>query len=198
MMLIKDLNKSFKGKSIIMDFSREFKTSNIYLLDGPNGVGKTTLLKMIKGIITPDNGTIKFTNYSDIKHHTSYIDANNRSFFHRLTVRENLKYFTALNKKSRNMMMVDDLTKEFGIEHLLDEIFSVLSVGQMQLIALVRGLIEKPQILLLDEALINIDKQRIETVSKFLENFIATKENIVILCSHATLPINISETVTLK
>ena len=67
---------------------------------------------------------------------------------------------------------------------MLDKVFSVLSVGQMQLIALIRGLLEQPKVLLLDEALNNIDQNKIEIIASYLEIFAKSNDRIVILCSH--------------
>ena len=95
------------------------------------------------------------------------------------------------------MAMINSLMKEFQITHLLEKVFSLLSVGQMQLIALIRGLLEKPKLLLIDEALTNIDQQGIESVASYLERFLNNSNRIVIICSHTSLPIKISATVQL-
>jgi ABC-type multidrug transport system ATPase subunit len=198
MLLVENLTKSFDKKPVLTEFNYSFQNNSIYMLAGPNGVGKTTLLKMIKGIITPDQGAIALSCGSALKHYTSYIDANNRSFLHRLTVKENLLYFLALNKQPRSTAIIESLMEEFRIGDLLDQVFSVLSVGQMQLIAFIRGLLEQPELLLLDEALTNIDQQRVEIISAHLEAFVRDNERIVILCSHNdNLPMNITGTVQL-
>ena len=183
MLHIKNLYKSFNNEPVFTDYSYNFENNGIYLLEGPNGVGKTTLLKMIRGIVTQDSGLITLGCGTPIAECATYIDANNRSFLHRLTVKENLVY---------------SLMEEFQITHLLEKVFSLLSVGQMQLIALIRGLLEKPKILLIDEALTNIDQQRIENVAGYLERFLDNSNRIVIICSHTSLPIRISATVRLR
>ena len=197
MLILDNLSKSFDKNLVFTDFSDSFQNNGIYKLAGPNGIGKTTLLKMIKGIVTQDRGTIALSCGSALKHCTSYIDANNRSFLHRLTVKENLQYFLALNKQPRNTTMIEPLMEEFQIQRLLEQVFSVLSVGQMQLISLIRGLLEQPKLLLLDEALSNIDQQRVDIIAAHLETFAKDNERIIIICSHNNLPINITRTVQL-
>ena len=198
MLRIKNLYKSFNNEPVFTDYSYNFENNGIYLIEGPNGVGKTTLLKMIRGIVTQDSGLITLSCGTPIAECATYIDANNRSFLHRLTVKENLAYFLALNKQPKGMTMINSLMEEFQITHLLEKVFSLLSVGQMQLIALIRGLLEKPKILLIDEALTNIDQQRVENVAGYLERFLNNSNRIVIICSHTSLPVRISATVQLR
>lgn len=198
MLRIENLYKSFNNEPVFTDYSYNFEKNGIYLLEGPNGVGKTTLLKMIRGIVTQDSGLITLGCGTPIAECATYIDANNRSFLHRLTVKENLAYFLALNKQPKGMTMINSLMEEFQITHLLEKVFSLLSVGQMQLIALIRGLLEKPKILLIDEALTNIDQKHIENVAGYLERFLDNSNRIVIICSHTSLPIRISATVQLR
>ena len=197
MLRIEKLYKSFNNEPVFTDYSYNFENNGIYRLEGPNGVGKTTLLKMIRGIITQDSGLITLSCGTPLAECATYIDANNRSFLHRLTVKENLAYFLALDKQPNRMAMINSLMKEFQITHLLEKVFSLLSVGQMQLIALIRGLLEKPKLLLIDEALTNIDQQGIESVASYLERFLNNSNRIVIICSHTSLPIKISATVQL-
>jgi len=197
MLNIEKLYKSFDNSAVFQGFSYNFENNGIYRLEGPNGAGKTTLLKMIRRIVTQDHGLITLSCGTPLAECSTYIDANNRSFLHRLTVKENLAYFLALNKQSSGTAMIHSLMEEFQITHLLDKVFSVLSVGQMQLVALIRGLLEQPKLLLLDEALTNIDQQRIESIARYLEAFANDSDRIVIICSHNSMPIKITATVEL-
>ena len=198
MLRIENLCKSFNNEPVFTNYSYNFDNNGIYRLEGPNGVGKTTLLKMIRGIVLQDSGLITLSCGTPLAECTTYIDANNRSFLHRLTVKENLAYFLALNKQPKGTAMIKSLMEEFQITHLQEKVFSLLSVGQMQLISLIRGLLEKPKLLLIDEALTNIDQQRIEKIADYLERFLNNSNRIVIICSHTSLPIKISATVDLR
>ncbi len=198
MLQLQKLSKSFDGSSVIKDFSYELKANSIYMLEGPNGVGKTTLLKMVRGILTQDQGIISMSCGAKHEDCSTYIDANHRSFLHRLTVKENLEYFLALNMKTVNSEMIQLLMEEFEIYHLKNKVFSSLSVGQMQLIGIIRGLLEQPKLLLLDEALNNLDHNRVKNVASYLEDFVKSDNRIVIICSHAKLPIESEGTVQLK
>ena len=199
MLQICDLDKSFGRVKVINKFNKDFEIGGIYLLTGPNGSGKTTLLKIIRGLVIADKGEIKIERSSSQKLTYSYVDANNRSFLHRLSVKENLRYFMALNKSDRPLEKIDQCADVFQAGALLEKTFSELSSGQMQLISIMRGVLEEPMVLLLDEALVNLDKEMLNIVLTFLKDLVSKEEKLVIICSHNTnLPIQFKEVVELS
>lgn len=199
MLQICGLNKSFGNIDVINDFSKNFDSGYIYLLTGPNGSGKTTLLKIIRGLVKADAGDIGIQRSSPEKLTCSYVDANNRSFFHRLSVQENLRYFMALNRIDQALDKIDKCASIFKARRLLEKTFSELSSGQMQLISILRGILEEPSVLLLDEALVNLDKDMLNIVSNFLMSFVLKERRLVIICSHNTnLPVSFKEVVELS
>ncbi len=198
MLQILDLHKSFGSVKVIDSFNKDFDSGYIYLLTGPNGSGKTTLLKTIRGLVKEDRGEIRIQGSSSDKFTFSYVDANNRSFLHRLSVKENLRYFMALNKNDRVLEKIYQSADIFKASELLEKTFSELSSGQMQLISILRGILEDPKVLLLDEALVNLDKEMLNIVSTFLENFVSKEGRLVIICSHNTnLPFQFKEVIEL-
>ena len=199
MLQILDLHKSFGSVKVINNFNKDFVSGYIYLLTGPNGSGKTTLLKIIKGLVKEDRGEIRVQRSSLDKLTFSYVDANNRSFLHRLSVKENLRYFMALNSNDRVLEKIYQCADIFKASELLEKNFSELSSGQMQLISILRGILEDPKVLLLDEALVNLDKEMLKIMTTFLENFVTEGKRIVIVCSHDTnLPIQFKEVIELS
>ena len=76
------------------------------------------------------------------------------------------------------------MAEMFEIGHLLKNVFSSLSLGQMQIFSIVRSLLENPKVLLLDEALSGLDKSKIVIVNKFLNEFVKTEDKIIIFCTH--------------
>jgi len=180
--VLSEINKSFGGEKVLSNFNYTFELNNIYRIKGQNGSGKTTLLKIIKGIYLPDSGTIK-SNF-ELKENISYIDNNPRSFFHRLTVLENLEYFLSLNKPGFQLSFAEELMGFFGILNLKETFFSDLSHGQMQLISIIRGLANEGKVLILDESFSFLDKNIKSKLQSFLIDQHIKKKNLILFCSH--------------
>ena len=187
MLKLNSISKKFNS-DVFKDFSFNFEKNNIYFLSGHNGSGKSTLLKIIKGIYHSDSGDIYFKNNLNQKNDVVYIDGNSRTFFHRLTVRQNLDYFSSLQIKNKKMNSIDKLLNFFEISHLQNRLFSSLSQGQMQLISIVRGLSSNPKVILLDEVFSSLDKKNKKIIFKYLSNLLIKKEVIVIFTSHEEKP----------
>ena len=198
MLTLSNICKAYNKHKILIDFSFEFNTNSIYLLKGANGVGKTTLLKIIKGILLPDAGVISAKYEASPSSVCTYVDSNNRSFFHRLSVKTNLEYFQALNGLRVDYNIISSLLSEFGMQHFLSKQFSTLSLGQMQIVGIIRGMLAQPRIFLLDEATANIDKDKIQILAAYLNNYSESGDNIIIVCSHnENLNINFRDKITL-
>lgn len=183
MLEIKSISKNF-SKEIFKDFSYNFENNHAYHLSGKNGSGKTTLLKLIKGIYLCDSGKINFHNNLDQKNDVVYIDGNSRTFFHRLTVMQNLEYFASLQKENIKKNSTNKLLKLFKILNLKNKKFSSLSQGQMQLVSIVRGLSSSPKVILLDEVFTSLDEKNRKIIYSYLSNFILKKEALIIFTSH--------------
>ncbi len=183
MLELKSIYKKF-NKEIFSDFSYFFKTNNIYFLTGSNGSGKTTLLKLIKGIYLIDNGQINFEEQLNPKNDVAYIDGNFRTFFHRLTVRQNLEYFFSLQNSIKNPQAINELLSFFNILSLEHKNFATLSQGQMQIVSIIRGFLSDSKVILLDEAFSSLDKTHKKLVFDYLSKFILTEKSLVIFTSH--------------
>tara|TARA_B100002019_G_scaffold265312_1_gene254761 strand:- start:1162 stop:1758 length:597 start_codon:yes stop_codon:yes gene_type:complete len=183
MISIKSLTKSF-GHNIISNFSYEFASSSIYFLSGKNGAGKTTLLKLIKGIYIKDSGSINFKDGIDRYKNISYVDNNFRSFFHRLTVLENLDYFSSIQSSISVHAYTYSLLDKFNINHIKNKKFSDLSNGQMQLISIIRSFASSPKIVLIDEAFSSLDKINREIFFEIVNIYVQENDALVICASH--------------
>ena len=182
MLELKSISKTF-NKDVLKNFSYRFDSNNIYFLRGHNGSGKSTLLKLIKGIYLCDSGEIYF-DHKLSNTNVVYIDGNFRTFFHRLTVSQNLEYFLSLADLSNNSIILDDLLDYFGISDLRNQRFSSLSQGQMQLVSLIRGLSSKPKVILLDEVFSSLDTIHKKMAFIYISKFISNENGLVIFTSH--------------
>lgn len=133
---------------------------------GPSGAGKTTILRMIAGLTTPDEGFVRFgtTLWFDSKTKIHVPTRLRRAgflfqdyaLFPNMTVKRNVAYALA-NKKDLAAAAVNSMLDRVGIRALENQYPSMLSGGQKQRVALARTLMEKPNILLLDEPLCALD-----------------------------------------
>lgn len=180
---INHLQKKFDDKTVINDFSYSLDEKNVYGLVGRNGSGKTTLLKMLSGLLVPCRGEI---NCDKKNYQASYIDNNPRSFFLRVSCLENLYYFGAINNLSK--IDVDNFIYEkfngLGIEDFIRTPMNKISQGQNQLVAIARGLMTSPELVLYDEVFSSLDKTTLERLKNIFENYRAEKASIHIFSSH--------------
>jgi ABC-2 type transport system ATP-binding protein len=134
------------------------KGERIALL-GPNGAGRTTLLKLIGGLLLPTKGEIVVNGSNTLRHNNAarksvgFVMNEERSFFWRLNARQNLEFFAALDNLSGRAMAdrVAELIQLVGLESHADKVVSTYSSGMKQRLALARGLIAEPEVLILDE-----------------------------------------------
>ena len=149
----------------MIDFEVEarFEQGVFWTIFGESGVGKTTLLRMIAGLETPDSGTIemdgiiwfdsqKGINLPPQKRGVGFVFQNYALFEH-MSVVENLLFA----QKSRDISKAEEILSIMGLEALKHRLPSSLSGGQRQRIALARAIAQEPKILLLDEPLSSLD-----------------------------------------
>ncbi|WWO97085.1 MAG: zinc ABC transporter ATP-binding protein ZnuC [Candidatus Dasytiphilus stammeri] len=146
---IKNIYVSINNSNIIYNVSFQLKSGQIVTLIGPNGAGKTTLIRVILGLITPNQGTIYIKKFLRIGYVPQTIIKN---FSLPLSVHR----FIQLKVKSKKNYIISIL-HQVGAEKLIDYPMQYLSQGQIQRVLLARALINKPQLLVLDEPTQGID-----------------------------------------
>lgn len=167
------VKKGFREFSLDVDFSAN---DGITVLAGASGAGKTTVLRLIAGILTPDYGTIKldsqtfFDSENDLnlpiqKRNVGFVFQDYALFPH-LTAEQNIAYGAKIEGKSAKLAKARELLTLFHIEHLKDRIPAEMSGGEQQRIALARALASEPKIVLLDEPLSAVD---VETRAKLMD-----------------------------
>ncbi len=130
---------------------------------GSNGAGKSTLLKIILGFLDPSRGSVEVfgENLSrrEIARRTGFVHPDERSFYWRLTVRQNLAFFGGLwgmaPGEARDRVV--EISKILNMEEWMDRLFSDLSTGMRQKVAIARALIHDPPILVMDEPTRSLD-----------------------------------------
>ncbi|MCW8855302.1 MAG: ABC transporter ATP-binding protein [Gammaproteobacteria bacterium] len=151
------LKKSFGGKVVVDGFSVEITRGQIFGLLGPNAAGKTTVIRMLCGIIDKDNGEV-FINASDIAGARSRIGYVAQHFgqYEELTVWENLKFYAQMYNVE-NLQCLNDLLVDYELEPFRNQKAGTLSGGYQRRLALVCAIAHDPDVLFLDEPTAGID-----------------------------------------
>src|SRR5881296_4641628 len=160
---VENLTKRFGALAAVSRVSLSIQEGEMFTLLGPSGCGKTTLLRLLAGFYTADEGEIRFGDrvVNDVPPHERGIGMvfQNYALWPHMTVSENVSYGLKLRKVSSSDMAarVQGVLAKVGLTGLGDRYPGQLSGGQQQRVALARALVLNPQMLLLDEPLSNLD-----------------------------------------
>ncbi|MCY7483722.1 ABC transporter ATP-binding protein [Paenibacillus alvei] len=160
---IKDLVKKYGDTTVIPELSLEIKKGEFFTLLGPSGCGKTTLLRMIAGFNSIEGGTINFNerviNQVEPGKRNIGMVFQSYAIFPHLTVKGNIAFGLENRKLSKTEIndKVEEILKVVQIEQYKDRMPKNLSGGQQQRVALARAIVIRPDVLLMDEPLSNLD-----------------------------------------
>jgi ABC-2 type transport system ATP-binding protein len=156
------LTKSFGGRKVVRNLSMQVKRGTIYGFLGPNGSGKTTTIRMLTGLLTPDEGEgtcLGFdirTQAGEIKRHVGYM-TQRFSLYQDLSVRENLEFVARLFGVAHPVQAAREMVERLGLHGREEQLAGELSGGWKQRLALGACTLPNPQLLLLDEPTAGVD-----------------------------------------
>ena len=159
---VKGLSKAFDGREVVHDLSMRVKRGTIYGFLGPNGSGKTTTIRMLCGLLTPDSGEGTCLGYDirreahRIKRRVGYM-TQRFSLYQDLSVRENLEFVARLYGIPDARGSAREMIRRLGLEGREDQLAGELSGGWKQRLALGACTLPNPQLLLLDEPTAGVD-----------------------------------------
>ena len=159
---VKALTKSFGGREVVHDLSMQVKRGTIYGFLGPNGSGKTTTIRMLCGLLTPDSGSGTCLGFDilreadKIKRRVGYM-TQRFSLYQDLSVRENLEFVARLYGVPDARQAARDMIARLGLSGREEQLAGELSGGWKQRLALGACTLPNPQLLLLDEPTAGVD-----------------------------------------
>src|SRR3977135_2120959 len=159
---VSGLSKSFNGREVVHDLSMQVKRGTSYGFLGPNGSGKTTPIRMLCGLLTPDAGEGRCLGYDirrdadKIKRQVGYM-TQRFSLYQDLSVRENLEFVARLYGMRNARGAARDMIKRIGLTGREEQLARALSGGWKQRLALGACTLPNPQLLLLDEPTAGVD-----------------------------------------
>ncbi len=159
---VQGLEKRFSGRAVVRDFSILVPRGRIFGFLGPNGSGKTTTIRMLCGLLTPDAGRgtclgldIR-TQAAEIKRRVGYM-TQRFSFYEDLTIAENLDFVARVYGLDRRKQRVDEALEGLGLAERRRQLAGTLSGGWKQRLALAACVLHGPELLLLDEPTAGVD-----------------------------------------
>jgi ABC-2 type transport system ATP-binding protein len=159
---VQRLNKHFGKKHVVKDVSLVVERGEIFGFLGPNGSGKTTCIRMLCGLLTPDSGSgtclgadiVKES--ARIKRQVGYM-TQKFSYWDDLTIRENLDFVARMYEMHDRAAVVERALQDLGLAHRANQLAGTLSGGWKQRLALAACLLHEPRLLLLDEPTAGVD-----------------------------------------
>jgi len=188
---LKDVTAGYGEKIVLRDVSLDLWEDDFLGIIGPNGGGKTTLLKVILGLLSPLSGSIQFfqseTKVSSLKiGYLPQLNLIDKKF--PISVREVISsglssekpLFRGFNREQKEQ--IEKVIAQMGLEELETRPIGELSGGQLQRVLLGRSIVSQPQVLILDEPSSYVDKRFESQFYKLLEEI--NKQSAIILVSH--------------
>jgi ABC-2 type transport system ATP-binding protein len=190
-----DLLHPFRKKAVtaLEDVNIKIRKGELFGILGPNGAGKTTLIKVLCTLILPTCGTAYVSGYDIVKEEEKVkaaiglVTGEERSFYWRLTGRQNLIFFASLHKLSSSEVQsrVNDVLNFVALKEKADDKFHSYSTGMKQRMAIARGLLNEPEILFMDEPTKSLDPGAAQKLRAFIkERLVKEQRKTVFLSTH--------------
>ena len=183
---IQNLEFGYDSQIVLQNVNFALQEGDFWALIGPNGGGKTTLIKLILGILKTKKGSITFHPDFDIRH-IGYVPQNTHYNIHFPIQTQDVIKMGFLKPSLRGFrttkaqnFKVLEIMERLGIRHLYQKSLSQLSGGQRQKVLIARALVNEPKLLVLDEPTSNVDSLSQESIYQLLSQLNATHSILVI------------------
>lgn len=191
---VQSVSKRYGDVLAVNAVSFEVAPGSICALLGGNGAGKTTLLSMLLGLLLPSAGGIRVLGADMLRHRYRVLGRMNFSSPYvdlpqRLTVRENLTVYARLYGLSATRRRLQPLAEQLDIARLLGRPYGTLSAGQRTRVALAKSLLNRPDVLLLDEPTASLDPDTAGTIRQYLRDYQQETGATLLMASHNMLEV---------
>ncbi|MEI9998014.1 MAG: LPS export ABC transporter ATP-binding protein [Verrucomicrobiota bacterium] len=183
------LVKQYGGRRVVNGVDIHVRPGEVVGLLGKNGAGKTTTFYMIVGLVTPTEGHVfmgeedvtKMPMYRRARRGIGYLPQE-ESIFRKLTVEENLLAIleTLPMTEDERDARCDELLRDFGLEHVRENVAITLSGGEKRRVTIARALVTQPQLLLLDEPFAGVDPMAVHDIQEIIQKLKAKGMGILL------------------
>jgi ABC-2 type transport system ATP-binding protein len=179
----------------LLGISFRVGAGEIACLIGANGSGKSTLLRILATLVVPTRGHASVAGYdverqaSQVRAQLGFHSATDGGFYSRLTARENLNFFAAMNNRfdAEAARRIEELTELMGLGGIIGSQVRTLSTGQVHRLGLARAMIHGPSVLLLDEPTRSLDPMAASEFRRFLKAQLVDRHGTTVLFASHTL-----------
>lgn len=187
------VNKKTKKRiEAIKNVSLQIQGGQIFGILGRNGAGKTTLIRILTTLLLPTSGSAYVlghnveNEYYKIRTYINLVSGGENPGYGILNIKENLFFFSQLYGIPRKLAKekIDKYIKEFGLEEREYNLVNTLSTGEKQRMQLIRGLLNHPEVLFLDEPTVGLDVESSRFIRQFIKKWIEETGKSVILTTH--------------
>ncbi|MCB2342880.1 ABC transporter ATP-binding protein [Clostridium estertheticum] len=185
MLILKNIKKLYENDRGIKDISIEITSGEILAILGPNGSGKSTALKVIAGILKPDEGKCTIFDYNtlepDTKKYIGYLP-DEPFLYENLSPIEFLNFVQSMKEIKENTYN-ENILREFGMWEYRNQQIKTFSLGMKKRIALISAIVSTPKLLILDEPTNGLDTKSILVMKKYI-NKLKNNGSIIVISSH--------------
>jgi ABC-2 type transport system ATP-binding protein len=184
-----NLRKQYANVTAVDDLSFTVRRGEIVGLLGPNGAGKTTTINIVLGVLRSTTGSVEIADIDIAKHRARALARTNFAAVYaalpgNLTVIENLRFFGLLYSVKSLRARIEELLQEFDLAHLRHTKCGLLSSGEQTRAALAKALINRPQLLLLDEPTASLDPSAAQIIRAKIQSLASQGDCGILWTSH--------------
>ena len=192
MIEIKNVSKTIDKQQVLKDINLTLEDGKTYAIIGHNGSGKSMLLRLICGLISPDTGSV-LINKEELKNNINKYNfgvlIKKPKFLNNLTGFENLEILASINNKI-NSNDIDQILKTVDLYDEKDKKYRNYSLGMKQKLGIAQALMENPDIILLDEPFSALDKQSTKKIRELILK-LKKQDKLIIIATHSKEDVNL-------